>query len=312
MGTVGGYLRGWSSLAPRSALSATPASAAIRRPRTRSATTGRPSGCARRTRSTESVAWRDASSVGRSLPRRQARRCRAGRCATASASRSAPMARSTSRRDDSIVRQLRLLRHRVDAPSDSLVITAGHCAYECVPVLFDCEPTRSTNFNFVPAFKNGDKPFGEWPARGGGVRATPQYENNESLGYDVGARGDRAAQRQAPDRTCYRRARDRLQPEAKTSLPRLWLSAAPSLRTASRPTSAAAARAARTTASTPRDPDLLQHDRGATGGGWVIDGGRVASVASYGYGTQPKKLYGPYFGTAIPTSTTRSRTTRNG
>jgi hypothetical protein len=38
---------------------------------------------------------------------------------------------------------------------------------------------------------------------------------------------------------------------------------------------------------------------GASGGGMVIDGGKVASVISYSYAGEDDRLYGPYFGSVI-------------
>jgi V8-like Glu-specific endopeptidase len=186
----------------------------------------------------------------------------------------------------------------VNAPSDSLVITAGHCTFGC-EALLGCTPRRATNFNFVPAFKNGSKPFGEWPARAGGVRATGQYENNENLAYDVGAaviaprngkqiqdvvgaRGIAFNRAYAQDYRAYgypvlgkysgSQAPYRCPPNSKGRDNSL---SPPSIRIACDMTG------------------------GASGGGWVIDRGRIASVTSYGYPSDPNELYGPYFGSAI-------------
>ena len=38
---------------------------------------------------------------------------------------------------------------------------------------------------------------------------------------------------------------------------------------------------------------------GSSGGGWLDAGGRLVSLTSYGYSSQPNTLYGPYFGDAI-------------
>ena len=186
----------------------------------------------------------------------------------------------------------------VGAPNESLVITAGHCTYGCEGLL--CSPSRATNFNFVPAYKNGDKPFGEWPARAGGVRATEQYENNESLAYDVGAAVIAPRNGRKIAAGAGRRSRDRIQRAARAALPRLWLPGRGRLR---RQPGALllSLRLQRPDNNYDPPPIRISCDMtgGASGGGWVIGGGRIASVTSYGYGTQPSKLYGPYFGSAI-------------
>jgi V8-like Glu-specific endopeptidase len=188
----------------------------------------------------------------------------------------------------------------VDAPNDSLVITAGHCTYECVPLLLDCNPTRATNFNFVPAFRNGDKPFGEWPARAGGVRATDQYENNENLAYDVGAaviapRNGRKIERVLGGGRgiAFNESADRLYKAYGYPAELPFNGQVPyrcRVNSTGRDNSFGSA----------PSPIRIPCDmtRGASGGGWVIDGGRVASVTSYTRGTQDN-LYGPYFGSAI-------------
>jgi len=187
----------------------------------------------------------------------------------------------------------------VNAPSKSLVITAGHCTYECVGVLLSCNPTRATNFNFVPAFKNGDKPFGEWPAQAGGVRATPQYENNENLAYDVGAAviaprngkeiqevlgGGRGIAFKESANQDYRAFGYPALAPFNGQVPYLCRSGSSGRDNSFNP---------------PTIRISCDMTAGASGGGWVIDGGRIASVTSYGYGSQPGKLYGPYFGSAI-------------
>jgi len=47
----------------------------------------------------------------------------------------------------------------VTSPSKDLVVTAGHCVYD------NKKGTWHTNWAFVPAYNNGNRPFGTWPAR---------------------------------------------------------------------------------------------------------------------------------------------------
>src|SRR5688572_613919 len=185
----------------------------------------------------------------------------------------------------------------VGAPNRSLVITAGHCTFGCEGLF--CVPSRATNFNFVPAFKNGDKPFGEWPAQAGGARATPQYENNENLAYDVGAAviaprngreiqevlgGGRGMAFNESTNHVYRAFGYPALAPFNGQVPYLCRSGSSGRDNSYNP---------------PTIRISCDQTGGASGGGWVIDGGRIASLTSYGYDSQPGKLYGPYFGDAI-------------
>jgi hypothetical protein len=79
----------------------------------------------------------------------------------------------------------------VTAPSRSLVWTAGHCgfAYPEDPFpasMADCD-CFVTNFEFVPAYDNGAKPFGEWPAKSGGLATTSQWKQSGNSAFDFTA-----------------------------------------------------------------------------------------------------------------------------
>jgi V8-like Glu-specific endopeptidase len=185
----------------------------------------------------------------------------------------------------------------VHAPNDSLVLTAGHCTFGCESVL-GCTPRRATNFNFVPAFKDGDKPFGEWPAQA--VRATPQYESNENLAYDVGAaviapRGGREI-----EEVLGGARRIAFNPDWDQRY-RVFGYPVQGQYTGSQAPFVCSVRATGRDHSLSPPSTRIPCDMtgGASGGGWVTDGGKVASVTSYSYRTQTDTLYGPYFGSAI-------------
>jgi hypothetical protein len=79
----------------------------------------------------------------------------------------------------------------VTAPSRSLVWTAGHCGFaypeDPFPVsMLDCD-CFVTNFEFVPAYDNGAKPFGEWPAKTGGLATTSQWHDSGNSAFDFTA-----------------------------------------------------------------------------------------------------------------------------
>ncbi|MGH3716512.1 MAG: trypsin-like serine peptidase [Micromonosporaceae bacterium] len=65
----------------------------------------------------------------------------------------------------------------VTSGNKSTVITAGHCV--------KLDGAWHTNWAFVPAYANGNRPYGTWTARK--TYATPQWVASEDINYDVGA-----------------------------------------------------------------------------------------------------------------------------
>jgi V8-like Glu-specific endopeptidase len=65
----------------------------------------------------------------------------------------------------------------VTSANKSTVLTAGHCV--------KLEGAFHTNWVFVPAYNNGNAPFGTWAARL--TSATPQWVASEDINFDVGA-----------------------------------------------------------------------------------------------------------------------------
>ncbi len=65
----------------------------------------------------------------------------------------------------------------VTSANKSTVLTAGHCV--------KMEGSWHTNWVFVPAYNNGNRPYGTWTARV--IMATPQWVATEDLNFDVGA-----------------------------------------------------------------------------------------------------------------------------
>ncbi|WP_197322069.1 serine protease [Saccharomonospora sp. NB11] len=65
----------------------------------------------------------------------------------------------------------------VTSGNKSVVITAGHCV--------KYQGSWHTDWIFVPAYDDGNAPYGEWPARL--TLTTPQWEQSEDMNYDVGA-----------------------------------------------------------------------------------------------------------------------------
>ncbi|MGW2563940.1 peptidase [Streptomyces sp. NPDC001514] len=65
----------------------------------------------------------------------------------------------------------------VTSQNASTVITAGHCV--------KYQGSWHTNWVFVPAYNNGQAPYGQWTATK--TLTTPQWEASEDINYDVGA-----------------------------------------------------------------------------------------------------------------------------
>ncbi|KUH36764.1 MULTISPECIES: trypsin-like serine peptidase [Streptomyces] len=65
----------------------------------------------------------------------------------------------------------------VTSKNQSTVITAGHCV--------KYQGSWHTNWVFVPAYDNGQAPYGQWTATK--TLTTPQWQANEDINHDVGA-----------------------------------------------------------------------------------------------------------------------------
>jgi len=68
----------------------------------------------------------------------------------------------------------------INSLNRSTVWTAGHCVYD-----HEDRGGYATNWVFVPAYEDGDAPFGEWPAKT--LAATKQWRRQGALSYDLGA-----------------------------------------------------------------------------------------------------------------------------
>jgi hypothetical protein len=68
----------------------------------------------------------------------------------------------------------------VNSRNRSVVMTAGHC-------VFDAETNggKSTNFIFVPAYRDHARPYGIWTAKS--LSTTRQWKRTASFRYDLGA-----------------------------------------------------------------------------------------------------------------------------
>ncbi|WP_407640496.1 trypsin-like serine peptidase [Actinokineospora iranica] len=65
----------------------------------------------------------------------------------------------------------------VTSANRSVVITAGHCVKH--------QGNWHTNWVFVPGYRDGAAPFGQWPAKK--TLTVPQWENSSDMNFDIGA-----------------------------------------------------------------------------------------------------------------------------
>jgi V8-like Glu-specific endopeptidase len=194
----------------------------------------------------------------------------------------------------------------VRSPGHTLVWTAGHCVHGA-----DIGEGFSTNFMFVPGYRDGQRPFGEWVPTS--LHTTSAWRNstpgNEAYEFDIGAAtmARRANGRGIQDEIGSRGIafnQPRNQPYSAFGYP------AQSPFNGQRLFRCDSAFEGSDSIGSP-EPMRISCDMtgGASGGGWVAEGRFVASVTSYGYqpdfdcpaGLFDSCLYGPYQGAAAKT-----------
>ena len=167
----------------------------------------------------------------------------------------------------------------------SVVWTAGHCVNEG-PGDF------ATNWEFVPAYKDGSAPLGVYVAED--LITASAWANSGDFSYDFGAAivgpaGGTALTDRVGGRGIsfnYSRARTYNSYGYPAAPPftgeRLWRCNSP-LQTSDN------------SANPPTMGIGCDMTGGSSGGGWIV-GNNVMSVNSYGYSNQPNVMYGPYLG----------------
>lgn len=167
----------------------------------------------------------------------------------------------------------------------SVVWTAGHCVNEG-PGAF------ATNWSFVPAYKDGSAPLGEFPARQ--LLTTTPWRTSGDFGYDLGAAVvSTVGGRSLTDVTggsgiAFDYARNqRYSSHGYPAAPpfngqRQWV--------------CDSQWATDDPAAAPATMGIgCDMTGGSSGGGWIV-GTSLYSVNSYGYANQPNVMYGPYQG----------------
>ena len=171
------------------------------------------------------------------------------------------------------------------ALAGDVVWTAGHCVNEGPGDFY-------TNFVFVPAYRDGDAPYGKFPAPE--LLTIARWMDGGEYGVDVGAAiptpnaagqtlsaavVERSIAFDAPRKQAYNvygyPAAKRFSGQRMRVCNTAW---------------------SRDDASA--DPDTMgvpcDMTGGSSGGGWVTSSGVVASVVSYGYGSLRNVLFGPH------------------
>ncbi len=185
----------------------------------------------------------------------------------------------------------------VNTTNKSVVWTAGHCVHGGAGGAFH------TNWQFVPAYKDGAAPLGRWTARE--LWTLNGWSVNDSFRYDLGAaivnpdaNGLQLAARTGAKGITF-----------NVSSVQAWHDfgypqASPFYGNRMNVCSSSYAES--------DAPDTVSGDNtigigcdmtgGSSGGGWILSfaktGGFVNSVNSYKYNAEPLSMYGPYHGTA--------------
>jgi V8-like Glu-specific endopeptidase len=181
-----------------------------------------------------------------------------------------------------------------DPGNGSVVWTAGHC------VFLD---RWHTNWIFVPAYRNGNAPLGEWPAIH--LTAPAEWVDRNSLRQDLGAAvvdmnpegrtissvaGGRGIAFGTPRASFYQSfgypAVNNNGTIPEFTGEREFVCQAPYAIDDDLP------------GGKGQPPMAIGCDMtaGSSGGGWILENKYVASVNSYGYDDEPEVMYGPYQG----------------
>lgn len=174
----------------------------------------------------------------------------------------------------------------VSATNDSVVTTAGHCVNEG-PGDF------ATNFVFVPAYENGDAPYGKWEATN--LATSSAWKNSGDINNDVGfavmapnSSGQNLAE--VVGSTGIEFNADRGENYTAYGYPAASPFDGESLYSCSGTASDDTIQSGHTTQGI--DCDMTG---GSSGGPWLLDNGNQNSINSYGY-NGVEKMFGPYYG----------------
>jgi len=179
----------------------------------------------------------------------------------------------------------------LNTPSRSIVLTAGHCVIE--------DGVVGRHLSFVPAYDHGLRPFGTFRVQVAYVM--PPWIEGENPDFDV------AALRVAPSR--FGKLADvvggRGYVTGRWRLGDFQIYGYPAAALKGEELRSCKARGLGSDPFTfhflgpPTVPSSCDMAGGASGGAWIVEGAYVNGVTSYGYPSEPGKLYSPYFGPAV-------------
>jgi hypothetical protein len=167
--------------------------------------------------------------------------------------------------------------------NQSTVWTAGHC-------VSNGAGTFHTNWSFVPAYRNGSRPYGTWTARN--LWTTSGWHNAGDFSVDLGAAA--VSTSGGSTLTSVTGGRGITFNYARQQAYQSWgYPAAPPFTGGLSWICDSEWATDDTSASPPTIGIGCDMTGGSSGGGWIV-GNAVASVNSYGYSNQPNVMYGPY------------------
>lgn len=176
----------------------------------------------------------------------------------------------------------------VQSRKRNLILTAGHCVYDLGTASFN------ERITFVPAYRDGQAPFGQFPAE---LRYTTSgWINGSGPGHDIGAIAVAAP---VQDRVGGRPIDFDFNPRSKSRLTVFGYPALPSpTYNGETPVVCDAIYVRGINTGTP--PSLAASpcdmQQGSSGGGWINSAGYLVSVVSHGYCQSEPKTCGTIFG----------------
>lgn len=180
----------------------------------------------------------------------------------------------------------------ITSANQSTVSTAGHCVNQG-------PGEYASNFTFVPAYQNGEAPYGKWTARA--LYTTSQWSSSGAMQYDTGfavmnpLNGQKLSDVVGASGVQFNAARGL--PYKSFGYPAAAPFSGESLMSCSG-----------TAANDPYNPQYntqgipCNMTGGSSGGPWFTgtsSDGYQNSVNSYGYGGNSANMYGPYWGSVI-------------
>jgi hypothetical protein len=170
--------------------------------------------------------------------------------------------------------------------NESVVWTAGHCVNQGPGAYF-------TNWAFVPAYRDGARPYGTWAART--LLTTTPWRTGGDFSYDEGAAVVNPNAGRTLTDVVGARGIGFNQPAQQHYLAHGYPAASPFA--GGRMFICEADLALRDNSANPPTMGIgCDMTGGSSGGGWVV-GNQVLSVNSYRYGNLRNVIFGPYQGT---------------